>query len=79
MVTSCLSVGKIGESEVFRITSVQFVSLRNEPSDEEKISEVCLIYLIDLYSLKKLKRITTLTKVCLVNISDLEDKLILIL
>ena len=53
MVTSCLSVGKIGESEVFRITSVQFVSLRNEPSDEEKISEVCLIYLIDLYSLKK--------------------------
>ncbi|RUS89988.1 hypothetical protein EGW08_002255, partial [Elysia chlorotica] len=40
VVTSCLSVGKIGESEVFRITSVQFVSLRNEPSDEERISEV---------------------------------------
>ncbi|GFR78438.1 synaptojanin-1 [Elysia marginata] len=40
VVTSCLSVGKIGESEVFRITSVQFISLRNEPSDEDRISEV---------------------------------------
>ncbi|CAL1535444.1 unnamed protein product, partial [Lymnaea stagnalis] len=40
MVTSCLSVGKIGESEVFRITGVQFISLRNEPADEERIGEI---------------------------------------
>merc|ERR1719483_1521305 len=40
LVTSCLSVGKIAESEVFRISSVQFMSLRNDPSDEEKVSEI---------------------------------------
>uniref|UniRef100_A0A2C9JV86 phosphoinositide 5-phosphatase n=1 Tax=Biomphalaria glabrata TaxID=6526 RepID=A0A2C9JV86_BIOGL len=40
MVNSCLSVGKIGESEVFRITGVSFISLRNDPSDEDRIGEV---------------------------------------
>ena len=40
MVTGCLSVGKIGESEVFKVTAVQFLSLRNEPSDEERIVDV---------------------------------------
>ena len=40
MVTSCLSVGKIGESEVFKVTAVQFLSLRNEPLDEERIADV---------------------------------------
>ena len=40
MVTGCLSVGKILESEVFRITAVQLVSLRNDPGDEEHIVEV---------------------------------------
>lgn len=40
MVTGCLSVGKLGDSEVFRITQTSFVSLRNQPQDEERISEV---------------------------------------
>ncbi|KAL8579227.1 Synaptojanin-1 [Nucella lapillus] len=40
MVTGCLSVGKIGESEVFRVTAVQLLSLRNEPSDEERVTDV---------------------------------------
>ncbi|XP_071104406.1 synaptojanin-2-like [Haliotis cracherodii] len=40
MVSGCLSVGKITESEVFKVTSVQFVSLRNEPTDEDRIVEL---------------------------------------
>lgn len=40
MVTGCISVGKIGDSEVFRITQTNFVSLRNQVQDEERISEV---------------------------------------
>ncbi|XP_046576980.1 LOW QUALITY PROTEIN: synaptojanin-1-like, partial [Haliotis rubra] len=40
MVSGYLSVGKIAESEVFKVTSVQFVSLRNEPTDEERIVEL---------------------------------------
>ncbi|XP_012937640.1 synaptojanin-1 [Aplysia californica] len=40
MVTSCLSVGKIGDSEVFRISAVQFVSLRNDPADEDRVAEI---------------------------------------
>lgn len=37
MVTGCVSVGKIGDSEVFSITATQFVSLQNLPNDEERI------------------------------------------
>ncbi|XP_072901177.1 synaptojanin-1 isoform X6 [Hemitrygon akajei] len=40
LVTGCMSVGKIQDSEVFRVTSTEFISLRNEPLDEERISEV---------------------------------------
>ncbi|ESP04692.1 hypothetical protein LOTGIDRAFT_135750 [Lottia gigantea] len=40
LVTTCLSVGKIGDTEVFKITAVQLVPLRNEPSDEERVVEV---------------------------------------
>ncbi|KAJ9600882.1 hypothetical protein L9F63_000994, partial [Diploptera punctata] len=40
LVTGCVSVGKIGDSEVFRITQTNFVSLRNQAQDEERISEV---------------------------------------
>lgn len=40
MVTGCVSVGKLENSEVFRITQTNFVSLRNQPQDEERISEV---------------------------------------
>uniref|UniRef100_A0A6I8NLT3 phosphoinositide 5-phosphatase n=1 Tax=Ornithorhynchus anatinus TaxID=9258 RepID=A0A6I8NLT3_ORNAN len=40
LVTGCMSVGKIQESEVFRVTSTEFISLRNDPSDEDRISEV---------------------------------------
>ena len=37
LVTGCLSVGKIGDSEIFCITATQFVSLQNRPNDEERI------------------------------------------
>ena len=40
LVTGCISVGKINQSEIFRITSTQFISLRNNQGDEEKIVEV---------------------------------------
>ncbi|KAJ8299183.1 hypothetical protein KUTeg_023243 [Tegillarca granosa] len=40
LVTGCLSVGKVADSEIFRITSTQFVSLRNFAGDEEKVGEV---------------------------------------
>lgn len=40
MVTGCISVGKIKDSEIFRITQTNFISLRNQQQDEERISEV---------------------------------------
>ncbi|XP_012636354.2 synaptojanin-1 isoform X5 [Microcebus murinus] len=40
LVTGCMSVGKIQESEVFRVTSTEFISLRIDSSDEDRISEV---------------------------------------
>uniref|UniRef100_A0A8C3SXN8 Synaptojanin-1 n=1 Tax=Chelydra serpentina TaxID=8475 RepID=A0A8C3SXN8_CHESE len=40
LVTGCMSVGKIQESEVFRVTSTEFISLRSDPLDEDRISEV---------------------------------------
>ncbi|NWW01652.1 SYNJ1 protein, partial [Oreocharis arfaki] len=40
LVTGCMSVGKIQDSEVFRVTSTEFVSLRVDPADEDRISEV---------------------------------------
>nr|XP_045005271.1 synaptojanin-1 isoform X5 [Jaculus jaculus] len=40
LVTGCMSVGKIQESEVFRVTSTEFISLRIDASDEDRISEV---------------------------------------
>ncbi|XP_059133635.1 synaptojanin-1 isoform X1 [Peromyscus eremicus] len=40
LVTGCMSVGKIQESEVFRVTSTEFISLRADASDEDRISEV---------------------------------------
>lgn len=35
-----MSVGKIQDSEVFRVTSTDLISLRTDPSDEERVSEV---------------------------------------
>ncbi|NXG25367.1 SYNJ1 protein, partial [Grallaria varia] len=40
LVTGCMSVGKIQDSEVFRVTSTEFVSLRVDSTDEDRISEV---------------------------------------
>ncbi len=39
-VTGCLSVGKINNNEIFRITETSFISLRNYPQDEELISDI---------------------------------------
>ena len=40
LVTGCVSVGKINDSEIFRITQTNFISLRNQSQDEDRISEV---------------------------------------
>lgn len=40
VVTGIFSVGKIGDSEVFRITQNQFVPLQQQVASEDKISEV---------------------------------------
>lgn len=40
LVTGCSSVGKVQDSEVFRVTQTDFISLKNDPGDEERISEV---------------------------------------
>ena len=39
-VTGCISVGKVGDAEIFRINAVHFMSLRNVMLDEERIVEV---------------------------------------
>ena len=40
LVTGCVSVGKIQDSEIFRITDTGFISLRGWPQDGDKILEV---------------------------------------
>ncbi|XP_056350867.1 synaptojanin-1 isoform X3 [Oenanthe melanoleuca] len=40
LVTGCMSVGKIQDSEVFRVTSTELLSLRADPADEDRVSEV---------------------------------------
>lgn len=40
LVTSCFSVGKIGDSEIFRITQTQFIPLQFQAPGEDKIAEV---------------------------------------
>ncbi|KAI1286204.1 Synaptojanin-1 [Halotydeus destructor] len=40
LVTGCVSVGKIQQSEVFRITDVLFLSMRNNPHDLERVQEL---------------------------------------
>lgn len=40
LVNSCLSVGKVLNSEIFRITETCFISLRNSQQDIERIQEV---------------------------------------
>uniref|UniRef100_A0A8C3TXZ9 Synaptojanin-1 n=1 Tax=Catharus ustulatus TaxID=91951 RepID=A0A8C3TXZ9_CATUS len=40
LVTGCMSVGKIQDSEVFRVTSTELLSLRADPTDEDRVSEV---------------------------------------
>lgn len=39
-VTGCIIVGKINDSEVFRITQTSFISLQNHPQDEDLISNI---------------------------------------
>lgn len=40
LVTGCVSVGKLSDVEVFRVTQTHFVSLQHQPLSEDKISEV---------------------------------------
>ncbi|XP_070838343.1 synaptojanin-1 isoform X2 [Chaetodon trifascialis] len=40
VVTGCSSVGKVQDSEVFRVTQTDFISLKNDPGDEDRIGEV---------------------------------------
>ncbi|BES93669.1 phosphoinositide 5-phosphatase [Nesidiocoris tenuis] len=40
MITGCISLGKIAETEVFRITQTSFLSTRKQHQDDEHVSEV---------------------------------------
>lgn len=40
LVTGCFSVGKIGESEIFRVTQTHFVPLHYVQGSEDRVSEV---------------------------------------
>lgn len=40
LVTGCFSVGKIGETEIFRITQSHFVPLHYSQGNEDRVSEV---------------------------------------
>ncbi|XP_037835033.1 synaptojanin-1 isoform X3 [Kryptolebias marmoratus] len=40
VVTGCSSVGKVQDSEVFRVTQTDFISLKNDAGDEDRIAEV---------------------------------------
>lgn len=40
LVTGCVSVGKLSDVEVFRVTQTHFVSLQHQPLSEDKIAEV---------------------------------------
>ncbi|KAM8742413.1 synaptojanin-1 isoform 6-T7 [Acanthopagrus schlegelii] len=40
VVTGCSSAGKVQDSEVFRVTQTDFISLKNDPGDEDRIAEV---------------------------------------
>ncbi len=40
LVTGCSSAGKIGTSEVYRVSNVSMVSMRGHPHDEEKVAEI---------------------------------------
>lgn len=41
IITGCFSVGKIGDSEIFRITQTQFVPLHYQ-QNEDRVAEVIL-------------------------------------
>lgn len=40
MLTGCVSTGKIGENEIFRVTQTQFISLQTQVPHEDKINEI---------------------------------------
>ncbi|KAF6204707.1 hypothetical protein GE061_018868 [Apolygus lucorum] len=40
MITGCISLGKIAETEIFRITQTSFLSTRKQHQDDEHVSEV---------------------------------------
>lgn len=40
LVTGCFSVGRIGDTEIFRVTQTQFVSLQLQQPSEDRIAEV---------------------------------------
>lgn len=40
LVTGCVSIGKIGDNEIFRVTDTGFISLRGNPQDGERIQEI---------------------------------------
>uniref|UniRef100_A0A0K2U5M9 phosphoinositide 5-phosphatase n=1 Tax=Lepeophtheirus salmonis TaxID=72036 RepID=A0A0K2U5M9_LEPSM len=39
-ITGCSSVGKIGNSEIYRISNVSMLSMRGNSADEEKVSDI---------------------------------------
>lgn len=40
MIKGCVSVGKICDAEIFRVTETTFINLRGPSSEDDKIAEV---------------------------------------
>ncbi len=40
LVTGCSSAGKVGTSEVYRVSNLSMVSMRGNPHDEERVAEI---------------------------------------
>lgn len=52
VVTGCFSMGKLCDSEVFRVTQTQFVPLQFQAPGEDKISEVRKTFVRVVFMLK---------------------------
>lgn len=52
LVTGCFSMGKLCDSEIFRITQTQFVPLQFQAPGEDKIAEVGSIVQCSLFQLQ---------------------------
>jgi len=49
MVSGCVSVGKLGDSEIFRLTQCNFINLRSPAPDDDMVSDVSVFHFLNTY------------------------------